>query len=97
MTADATSGTPAALWGAMDRRDNSFYSDRKWCPTCDMYVPYLMSLATSYCVECGNEVRLLSKGDWQAFTDKMEARKTRGGRRRKRSSKSSTPARRESA
>ena len=81
----------------MDRTEGSFYSDRKWCPSCDTYVPYLMSLSTSYCVECGGEVRLFSKDDWQAFADRMEARKPKGGRRRKRGETRATPARRDTA
>lgn len=60
---------------------NDFYSDRKWCPACDGYVPYLMSLDTSFCVECGGEVRLFSEKDWQAFSDNMQARRPKSGRR----------------
>lgn len=65
----------------MQSTDNSFYADRKWCPCCDTYVAYLMSLDTSFCVECGGEVRLFSKADWTTFSDTMQQRRPRGGRR----------------
>lgn len=61
----------------------SFYSDRKWCAACDAYVPYLMSLDTSYCAECGGEVRLFSREDWEDISDQLKAR--RPGSRRRRS------------
>jgi hypothetical protein len=47
----------------MNRFD--YYSDRKFCPTCDSYVSYLRSIEHSYCVQCGGEVRLFSKEDWE--------------------------------
>lgn len=81
----------------MDRNDGSFDSDRKWCPACDAYVPYLMSIATSYCAHCGGEVRLLSREDWEAFSAKMEARKPKGGRRRRGSRSDTSAPRRDSA
>ena len=46
----------------MDQLD--YYSDRKFCSHCNDYVSYLMSVDHSYCVECGNEVRLFSNDDW---------------------------------
>ena len=67
--------------GRADRKD--FYSDQKWCPSCDRYVAYLMSVTTSYCVECGGEVRLLSKEDWESFAESMEARRPRSRRSKK--------------
>lgn len=56
---------------------SDFQNDRKWCPSCEAYHPYLMSVDKSYCVECGGEVRLFSEEDWQAFSEKMDARKPR--------------------
>ena len=63
--------------------DSDFYSDRKHCDHCDKYVSYLMSVDTSFCVECGNEVRLFSKGDWQNFNTNLQERRPKGGRPRK--------------
>ena len=40
----------------MDALD--YYQDKKWCPACDGYVNYLMSVERSFCVQCGDEVRL---------------------------------------
>lgn len=65
----------------MQSSEKDFYSDRKWCPSCDGYVSYLMSLDTSFCVDCGGEVRLFSKEDWLAFSETMQARRPKGGRR----------------
>lgn len=62
---------------------DSFDSNRKWCPACDRYVAYLMSITTSYCVECGGEVRLLSTVDWESFSESMDARRPRPRRRKK--------------
>ena len=42
-----------------------------------------MSVTTSYCVECGGEVRLLSKEDWESFAESMEARRPRSRRSKK--------------
>lgn len=60
---------------------NDFYSDRKWCPCCETYVPYLMSLDTSFCARCGGEVRLFSQDDWERFEGRMAARRPQAGRR----------------
>ncbi|MEL6430529.1 MAG: hypothetical protein AAFZ87_04425 [Planctomycetota bacterium] len=71
----------------MDRNPSDFESDRKWCPTCETYVPYLMSYESSYCVECGGEVRLFSRADWETFSETMQARRPksrRAGRDQKR-------------
>ncbi len=62
----------------MDRND--YYNDKKWCPSCEDYVPYLMSIEHSYCTTCGNEVRLFSDEDWGSFQDSMASRRTKGGR-----------------
>ena len=60
--------------------DSDFYSDRKYCDACQKYVSYLMSIEASYCVECGGEVHLFSKDDWQDFNENLQARRTKGGR-----------------
>ena len=66
---------------------SDFQNDRKWCSACDGYVSYLMSIEKSYCVQCGAEVRLFSKEDWVAFSEKMEARKPRRRKKTARSDK----------
>lgn len=66
---------------------NSYYDDRKYCPQCQDYRRYLMSVSKSFCVECGGEVRLFSKEDWEAFNESLEAKKPKG-RRARRGSKS---------
>ncbi len=58
----------------------SYYNDRKYCDHCNKYVSYLMSVDTSYCVECGNEVRLFSQEDWHSFNEKLQSRRPKGGR-----------------
>jgi hypothetical protein len=67
----------------MEKLDSDFYSDRKHCPCCNKYVSYLMSLDTSYCVECGGEVQLFSKEDWKSFNQSLSDRRPKGGRPRK--------------
>jgi hypothetical protein len=62
---------------------SDFYSDRKYCPDCEQYVPYLCSLDNSYCAICGRAVRLFSKTDWDRFHDSIQERKPKGGRPRK--------------
>ncbi|MBM3987678.1 MAG: hypothetical protein FJ294_06950 [Planctomycetes bacterium] len=59
---------------------NDFYSDRKFCAHCNKYVHYLLSLQSSHCVECGQEVRLFSERDWKQFHEQIEVRKSKGGR-----------------
>jgi len=71
----------------MDNFD--YYSDRKFCSHCNDYVSYLMSIDHSYCVGCGNEVRLFSKDDWTAFNESIQARRPKGGRPRKNRGKES--------
>ena len=51
---------------------NDFYGATKYCPCCDKNVRYLASIEVSYCVECGNEVRLFSAEEWAAFNAKLE-------------------------
>ncbi len=65
----------------MDRTD--FYTDHKFCDSCQRYVHYLMSVDTSFCVVCGARVHLFSKRDWDAFQEGLSER-TKGGRPRRR-------------
>lgn len=65
----------------MDNLD--YYSDRKFCPQCAGYVPYLVGVDHSYCVQCGGRVRLFSEQDWRAFQESLQARRPKGGRPRK--------------
>ena len=71
---------------------NAFYNQTKWCPCCESYVRYLASIEHSFCVECGGEVRLFSKEDWESFNEAMAAKKPKGGRPRKNARKSATRA-----
>jgi hypothetical protein len=77
--------TPSTSTDNMENPD--YYSDRKFCSTCNDYVPYLMSLEHSYCASCGQEVRLFSKEDWGNFNRTMEERRPKGGRPRKQQSR----------
>lgn len=77
--------------------DFDYYSDHKWCPTCQEYVPYLMSIEHSYCTQCGTEVRLFSKEDWDSFHESLQSRKPKGGRPRKRTGTDGADLDRESA
>lgn len=63
--------------------NTSFYNDRKFCPECDTYVPYLQSMEHSYCVECGAQVRLFSEADWSEFHSNLKERRPKGGRPKK--------------
>ena len=45
----------------------NYYNELKYCPECQLYVRYLMSLAASYCVACGNKVQLFSQDDREQF------------------------------
>lgn len=62
---------------------NDFYNTKKYCSSCEGYVNYLMSVDRSYCTQCGGEVRLFSKDDWTGFSERMTARRPKGGRPRK--------------
>ncbi len=63
---------------------SSFYDDRKFCHDCGDYVPYLMSMDHSYCIQCGAQVKLFSKEDWGTFSEGIKPKKNKGGRPRKR-------------
>lgn len=56
-----------------------FYNDYKYCPECDMYVTYLMSIHTSYCTKCGGQVQLFSKKDWDEFNHSPGSKKAKRG------------------
>ena len=70
-----------------------YYSDRKHCPSCNEYVPYLMSIEHSFCTHCGGEVRLFSNEDWQSFNESLTARRPKGGRPRKNTRGGGAPSR----
>lgn len=52
-----------------------FDTERKWCTHCDDYVRYMMSVNHSFCVQCGNRVRLFSKQDSESFFEKVQQRR----------------------
>lgn len=74
-----------------------YYSDKKWCPCCQNYVAYLMSVDSSFCVQCGGEVRLFSKEDWDSFHSGLQTKKPKGGRPKKRAASGDVQIDRESA
>lgn len=61
----------------------NYYDDRKFCPECEDYVAYLISMEHSYCVTCGGIVRLFSDQDWDTFNESLKQRRPKGGRPRK--------------
>ena len=69
-----------------------YYNDQKYCPSCEDYVPYLMSVEHSYCTCCGGEVRLFSKTDWENFQNGLSAKRPKGGRPRKKTTTKSNPS-----
>ena len=60
-----------------------FYTDKKYCAHCDDYVNYLMAMDHSFCVNCGERVRLFSKKDWESFNESLSRGRSKGGRPRK--------------
>jgi hypothetical protein len=52
-----------------------FNNEKKWCPRCNAYVRYLMSVDHSFCAHCGTKVRLFSDEDSQRFNTSMERKK----------------------
>ena len=54
---------------------NEFYDEQKWCEHCQEYVSFLMSVNHSYCVQCGNRVRLFSRSDAANFQDHVQRHK----------------------
>ena len=69
--------------------DSDFYSDRKFCDHCNKYVSYLMSVESSFCVDCGAKVHLFSKKDWRSFNASLQERRPKGGRPRREKGKES--------
>ncbi|HED66148.1 MAG TPA: hypothetical protein ENJ09_11405 [Planctomycetes bacterium] len=65
--------------------ESDFYNDRKYCDHCQTYVSYLQGMDQSYCVECGQPVRLFSDEDWADFHASLKERRPKGGRPRKKS------------
>lgn len=54
---------------------SEFYDEMKWCEHCHQYVRFLMSVNHSYCVTCGNRVRLFSRQDAKNFQDDVQRHK----------------------
>lgn len=54
---------------------SEFYDEQKWCEQCGKYVRFLMSVNHSYCVHCGDRVRLFSKKDSVRFQDNVQRHK----------------------
>lgn len=54
---------------------SEFYDEQKWCEHCREYVKFLMSVNHSYCVHCGNRVRLFSRNDSAQFQDHVQRHK----------------------
>lgn len=52
-----------------------FYNERKWCDQCGTYVRYLMSVNHSYCIDCGQRVRLFNRNDTAGFQDRVQRHK----------------------
>lgn len=57
----------------MEIRD--FYSELKWCASCNDYVRYMISVNHSFCTQCGGRVKLFSKEDSQRFSEQVQQRK----------------------
>lgn len=52
-----------------------YYAEKKWCDHCKDYVRYLMSVDHSFCVNCGNRVRLFSRLDAERFSETVQRHK----------------------
>ncbi|MCB9881689.1 MAG: hypothetical protein H6832_00800 [Planctomycetes bacterium] len=62
-----------------------YYKETKWCEQCQGYVRFLMSVETSFCVQCGSKVRLFSKKDMEAFHLQIAENKSSPKKRGRRS------------
>ena len=62
-----------------------FYKETKWCEHCETYVRFLMSVETSFCIDCGAKVRLFSKKDMDAFHLQIAENKNKPRKRGRRS------------
>lgn len=65
-----THGKPAHM-----TTNSEFYNEQKWCEHCKEYVRFMMSVNFSYCVDCGNRVRLFSRRDTKDFHDTVQRHK----------------------
>jgi len=45
----------------------NYMDDRRYCPACREYVPYLLSIEVGFCVQCGGHVTLFSDSDMAEF------------------------------
>lgn len=54
---------------------SEFYNEQKWCEHCKQYVKFLMSVNHSFCVDCGNRVRLFSRLDSEQFQGHVQRHK----------------------
>ncbi|MCU0866905.1 MAG: hypothetical protein MUC36_24230 [Planctomycetes bacterium] len=52
-----------------------FYNEQKWCERCQHQVRFLMSVNHSYCVECGNRVRLFRREDKERLQQQIQRHK----------------------
>ena len=55
--------------------NTDFYDEAKYCEHCKAYVPFLMSVNHSYCVHCGNRVRLFNREEAQQFQERVQRHK----------------------
>lgn len=55
--------------------NTEFYTEHKWCDHCRTYVRFLMSVNHSYCIDCGNRVRLFSREDSRSFHETVQRHK----------------------
>lgn len=63
---------------------SNYYQETKYCPRCNDYVRYLMSLSACYCVNCGSRVHLFSRKDQDSFLRSLDTSKLAGRQGRKR-------------
>ena len=54
---------------------SEFYNEMKFCETCKTYVRFLMSVNHSFCVHCGNKVRMFNRDDAQNFVETVQRHK----------------------
>ncbi|TAH39745.1 MAG: hypothetical protein EYC70_02865 [Planctomycetota bacterium] len=62
---------------------SNYFAETKYCPRCNEYVRYLMSLQTSYCVRCGSKVHLFSRKDQDLFLRSLDGSRGTGRQHRK--------------
>ena len=55
--------------------ERNFERDKKWCPKCEEYQRYMMSVNHSFCTNCGTQMRLFSKKDQERFTEEVQRRR----------------------